>query len=138
MGSESTHRQVREELARELAREHRVDLTRAQALLQRAERRAVDDPALRNVKQWFAVLLARDEARVYHERQVTSADAPGPMAPGRETLMDDDGLFSNEPSRPLQLDAAMPAHHDEVEEDAPTSPMSSEWLRTLAGSASRS
>ncbi|HMG55477.1 MAG TPA: DUF4157 domain-containing protein, partial [Kofleriaceae bacterium] len=79
MGFESTHRQVREQLAQDLARIHNLDLARAVKLLVQAERLAVADPAQRSIRQLFVVVLRRAGAR-------DAIDAAAPV-PGRETLV---------------------------------------------------
>lgn len=86
MGFESTHRQVHEELALDLARTHRIELARAIELLREAEQLAIDDPSNRSIRHCFAIVLERDEA----SRVGKDGGAPGTSAsgtPGRQTLV---------------------------------------------------
>ena len=107
MGSESRHRDVRqEELARELARDFRLDATRAADLMRQAERAAVDDPTQRSIRQWVAILIDRNagvDAPQREARQESSGSAPS--GPGRQTLTQSDGEH-DEPSGPQSLDLA--------------------------------
>ena len=102
MGSESRHREVRkEELAKELARDFRVDQTRAAELMRQAERAAVGDPTQRSIRQWVAILIERNTS-VDAPQSEARNEASGSAGPGRQTLTQSEGE-REEPSGPQPL-----------------------------------
>jgi hypothetical protein len=64
MGFDRDHRQPEDELVRELARIHELELTRARAVMRRAWEAALDDPQLRPIAHWFEVVLEGETTRV--------------------------------------------------------------------------
>lgn len=127
MGFESRHRDdypAQEGLVEELARVHRVELTRAREVLRRAEDAAEEDPQARSVRHWFAFLLAAEprvtspigkrtalEARI-GDRPIPRAPSHGQQTPepGRTTLVMD-GRFTKDgrvAHAPLEEPAATP------------------------------
>ncbi|MEJ7600932.1 MAG: DUF4157 domain-containing protein [Kofleriaceae bacterium] len=106
MGSESSHRRARDELARDLARQHQIEIARANELLLQAERLATHDPYQRAVSELFVLVLRREQA-AQREAARDAAEANAPR-PGRETLISrdvtDETHGEHVASRPQALD----------------------------------
>lgn len=133
MGCDSRHRddiprRTGEDLAEELARNHRLELAHARKTLRRAEQAAAEDPQARSVQQWF-VFLVDDEARssgaagkrtlresVEAVRGTRSAPPQdqAKLATGRQTLVMSEGREKDTPVKSSRHEAQRSArpHHD--------------------------
>jgi hypothetical protein len=102
VGFQSTHQAVRDQLARDLAHEHGLDLDRARQLVRVAGRLAVEDPAQRSLRHWFAVVVNRSEGRGRGRAEHGASDELDARVPGRETLLPE----QTETTTTTTLDAA--------------------------------